>query len=509
MAYNRGITDTGRVSSIRESIVEINFAGIKPSRHELLTLEDDRSVKLEVYTSGRDNTVYALALSDVSKLYRGAKIIRTGDVITVPVGQAVKGRLINVFGEPQDGMELISQNRRPIYKEAPIYTELVVPNDILETGIKVVDFFTPIRRGGKVGVFGGSGVGKTVLLLELIHNVEFLKNTTVIFAGIGERIREGHELYESLTAQNLLKDTALVFGEINERAANRFRVAYSAATIAEYFRDEEKQDVVFFVDNIYRFIQAGNELSTLLGSIPSEDWYQPTLASDVGMFEERLISTKNGAITSVQAIYVPADDLADSGVQAVFAYFDSVVVLSRAVAGENRYPAVDILASSSSVIDEGILGNDHYEMYLEAVSMLKRFSQLTRIVSIVGEYELTKQDQTLYHRARKLQNYMTQNLFVTVEQTGRQGAFVPRAKTIADVRDIISGKYDDYDAEYFLYIGDLSDLKKKGVAGGPSTHSGTSGQASSGSATQSTGKPAVAAIAGTKSAAVPSTTATK
>lgn len=483
------VGDTGFITSIRENIVEINFPGVKPGRHELLTLEGDRKVKLEVYTSGRDNTVYAIVLSDIKNLYRGAKVIRTGEVITVPVGSIIKGRLINVFGEPQDGMELRDSERRPIYKNAPTYAEMSVPTEILQTGVKAVDFFTPIKRGGKVGVFGGSGVGKTVLLLELIHNVEFLKNTTVIFAGIGERIREGHELYESLQQQNLLKDTALVFGEINERAANRFRVAYSAATIAEYFRDEAKQDVVFFVDNIYRFIQAGNELSTLLGSIPSEDWYQPTLASDIGMFEERLISTKNGAITSIQAIYVPADDLADAGVQAVFTYFDSVIVLSRSVAGEGRYPAVDILSSSSSVIDPEIIGKDHYDIYLEAVSTLKRFSQLNRIVSIVGEYELTRKDQILYHRARKLQNYMTQNLFVTGEQTGRKGSFVPRTKTIKDVKDIITGLYDEYDEELFLFVGDLADVKKKGVAGGPSTSSGSStqstlrsnsGQASSG-----------------------------
>lgn len=461
------VGETGFITSIRENIVEINFPGVKPGRHELLTLEGDRSVKLEVYTSGRDNTVYAIVLSDIKNLYRGAKVIRTDEVITVPVGSAIKGRLINVFGEPQDGMELRATERRPIYKSAPTYAEMAVPTEVLQTGIKVLDFFTPVRRGGKVGVFGGSGVGKTVLLLELIHNVEFLKNTTVIFAGIGERIREGHELYEGLLQQNLLKDTCLVFGEINERAANRFRVAYSAATIAEYFRDEEKQDVVFFVDNIYRFIQAGNELSTLLGSIPSEDWYQPTLASDIGMFEERLISTKNGAITSVQAIYVPADDLADAGVQAVFTYFDSVVVLSRSVAGEGRYPAVDILSSSSSVIDPEVIGKDHYDTYIEAVSILKRYNQLNRIVSIVGEYELTKKDQLLYHRARKLLNYMTQNLFVTAEQTGKKGTFVPRSKTVKDVKDIITGLCDELDESLFLYAGDIADIKKKGVAGGP------------------------------------------
>jgi len=452
---NSSDTDIGRIVSVRENIVEINFSKNKPFRHELLTLEGDPSVKMEVYTSGGENIIFALALSGLNSVYRGAKVLRTKGVISVPVGSVVCGRLMNVFGEPLDGRELKSKVKWPIYRQAPSFIELFVPKDILQTGIKVIDFFTPVRKGGKVGVFGGSGVGKTVMLLELIHNVEFLKETAVVFAGIGERIREGHELYDSLTKKNLLKDVALVFGEINERAANRFRVGYTAATLAEYFRDEEKKDAIFFVDNIYRFIQAGNELSTMLGNIPSEDWYQPTLASDIGMLEERLVSTKNGSITSVQAIYVPADDLADAGVQAAFSYFDSVIILSRAVAGEGRYPAVDILASSSSVIDPSILGDEHYKAFLEAEKILKRYTYLNRIVSIVGEYELTKADQINYHRARKLLNYMTQDLFVTSDQTGREGAYVPRAKTIADVKMILSGKVDDVPEDKFLYIGGL------------------------------------------------------
>lgn len=452
-------SESGKISSIRENIIEVEFPGRKPSRHELLTLEGDRTVKMEVYTSGRDNTVYAIALTDVKHLYRGAKVISTGGVILVPVGSDINGRLLNAFGEPQDGRELVSKVKRPIYKDPPPFIDFVVSKEVLETGIKVVDFFTPFRKGGKVGIFGGSGVGKTVLTLELIHNVEFVKHTNVIFAGIGERVREGHELYQSLVETGLIKGTALVFGEINERAANRFRVAYSAAAMAEYSRDEEKKDVVIFIDNIYRFIQAGNELSTLLGSIPSEDWYQPTLSSDIGMIQERLVSTKNASITSVQAIYVPADDLADAGVQAVFTYFDSVVVLSRTVAGEGRYPAVDILASSSSVLDPDIIGQEHFDVYTEAVSVLKRFSQLNRIVSIVGEYELTKQDQLVYHRARKLQNYMTQNLFVTEEQTGMKGSYVPRKKTIADVKAILEGNYDNISEEKFLNLGSLETLR--------------------------------------------------
>lgn len=452
--------EVGRIVAVRENIAEINFSQAKPFRHELLRIEGEPAVKMEVYTSAGENMIYALILAGSDLLFRGAKVLRTNDMITVPVGRDVKGRLINLFGEPQDGRSLKAKLRRPIYKDAPTFVELQFPTEVLDTGIKVIDFFTPVRKGGKVGIFGGSGVGKTVTLLELIHNVEFLKNTVVVFAGVGERIREGQELYESLTRAKLLGEVALVYGEINERAATRFRVGYAAATIAEYFRDEEKQDVVFFIDNIYRFIQAGNELSTMLGAIPSEDWYQPTLASDVGMFEERLVSTKNGSITSIQAIYVPADDLADAAVQAVFSYFDSVIILSRAVAAEGRYPAVDILASSSSVIDADILGETHFEAYLAAERIIKRYTYLNRIVSIVGEYELTKDDQITYHRARKILNYMTQNLYITSDQTGRAGAIVPRAKTVEDVVAILSGKVDDVPEENFLYIADLSTLKK-------------------------------------------------
>ena len=446
----------GKITSVRENIVEVSFSGVKPFRHELLVLEEDPKIRLEVYSLARDTTVYTLALGEVNSLYRGAMVKRTGEVINIPVGSAVKGRLINVFGDPQDGRELFAPARRPIYTSGSPLTELKLYNEVLETGIKVIDFFAPVRKGGRLGVFGGSGVGKTVLLLELIHNVEFHKNTTIIFAGVGERIREGQELYESLSTKGLLKNVALVYGEIHEKAANRFRVPYAVATLAEYFRDDERQDVVVFIDNIYRFIQAGNELSTLLGNIPSEDWYQPTLSSDIGMFEERLVSTNSGAITSIQAIYVPADDLADAAVQTVFSYFDSIIILSRATASEGRYPAIDILASSSSMIDPDILGKRHFQLFVETEKILKQYTQIKRVVSIVGEYELTKEDQLTYQRARKLLNYMTQSMYVTADQTGRPGTYVPLAKTIIDVEAIITGKMDNVKDEQLLYIGDLS-----------------------------------------------------
>jgi len=293
-----------------------------------------------------------------------------------------------------------------------------------------------------------------------MHNIAIFHKGLSVFAGVGERIREGHELYETLSDTKVLPHVALVFGQMNESAAVRFRVGFTAISLAEYFRDTLKKEVLFFIDNVYRFVQAGNELSTLLNSIPSEDGYQATLAGEVGVFQERLISTNDAAITSVQAIYVPADDLTDAGVQAIFPYFDSVVTLSRAVYQEGRHPSVDILGSSSSLIDPSVLGLEHYEAVLEAEKLLKRYTYLQRIVSIVGEAELSIEDRILLHRAKKLLNYMTQDLFVTADQAGRPGKYVKREKTIADVRDILAGSLDEVSEDTLLYIGDLSELMK-------------------------------------------------
>jgi len=303
-------------------------------------------------------------------------------------------------------------------------------------------------------------VGKTVLLSELMHNIAVFHKGISVFAGIGERIREGQELYQTLQQTKVLPNVALVFGQMNESAARRFRVGFSATTIAEYFRDEEKKDVLFFIDNIYRFVQAGNELSTLLNTIPSEDGYQATLDSEVGAFQERLVSTQQGSITSVQAIYVPADDISDAGVQAIVPYFDSVVSLSRTVYQEGRHPSVDILASSSSLIDPTVIGYEHYEAAIEAEKLLKRYTYLQRIVSIVGESELSLEDRILFHRAQKLLNYMTQDLYVVQDQSGQPGKFVKKDKTVLDVRDILAGKLDNADENQLLYIGDLEDLQR-------------------------------------------------
>jgi len=452
---------TGHIVSIRGDIIEVEFKGGKLARHDLLTLAEDYQVRLEVYSSTVYNTTLCISLTDPSLLYRGAPVVRLSGSLEVPVGEVLLGRVVNLFGDPIDGKGALTASKKTsIYHRPPAYDQVASTAEILETGLKVIDFFTPVKKGGKIGFFGGSGVGKTVLLSELMHNIAFFQKGISVFAGIGERIREGHELYETLLATNVLPHVALVFGEMNESAAVRFRVGFTAIAAAEYFRDIQKRDVLLFIDNIYRFVQAGSELSTLLNSIPSEDGYQATLAGEIGAFQERLASTKEASITSVQAIYIPADDLTDAGVQAIVPYFDSVVTLSRTVYQEGRHPSVDILSSSSSLIEPSALGYEQYDAVLEADKILKRHTYLQRIVSIVGEAELSVEDKILYHRARKILNYMTQDLFVTAEQSGRTGKYVKRERTIADVRDILAGRLDEVPEETLLYIGDLSELSK-------------------------------------------------
>ena len=451
----------GEVKSIQEDVIEVEFKGDKPARHELLSLEEDSRVLIEVYSSTTYDTVLCIALTDPTKLYRNARIKKLGKSLQVPVGEALLGRVVDLFGQPIDnGGPIKTDQLSSIYRQAPSYSEVSTGTNFLETGIKVVDFFTPVKKGGKIGLFGGSGVGKTVLLSELMHNIAVYHKGLSVFTGVGERIREGHELYETLRDTKVLPNVALVFGQMNDSAAIRFRVGFTGITMAEYFRDTLKKDVLFFIDNIYRFVQAGNELSTLLNTIPSEDGYQATLAGELGAFQERLISTNQANITTVQAIYMPADDITDAGVQAIVPYFDSVVTLSRAVYQEGRHPSVDILASSSSLIEPGILGFEHYEAVIESEKLLKRYVYLQRIVSIVGESELSLEDRILYSRARKILNYMTQTIFVVEDQSGQPGKYIQREKTVNDVRDILAGKLDDFPEDKLLYIGDLSELRQ-------------------------------------------------
>lgn len=452
--------ERGYILSIRGEIVEVIFYKNPPFLGEILVLEEDPKTLLEVQSGLTKNTFLCLSLTQSDKLIRGAKVKRTGKNLEVPVGKELLGRVIDIFGNPRDGLPPLKiQEKRSIYQSPPPYQEIIPRKELIETGIKVIDFFTPLRKGEELGIFGGAGLGKTVLLSELMHNIAFFKKGISVFAGLGERIREGHELYEILKKTNVLPSVALVFGQMNEPAAIRFKVGFVAVTIAEYFRDFFQEDVLFFIDNIYRFLQAGNELSTLFSVIPSEDGYQPTLLSEIGKLEERLASTKSGSITSVQAIYVPADDITDSGVQAVLPYFDSVVILSREVAQEGRYPAVDILASSSSVIDPAILGREHYELLLEAKKVLERYQELRQIVPIIGEAELSVENRIIYHRARKLLNFMTQNLFTVADQTRVAGQFVKRKETIKGVKAILEGKLDRVPEDALLYIGGIGDLK--------------------------------------------------
>lgn len=454
-------TGGGTITGILGDLVEVSFLSGKPSRHELLTLVEDNTVKLEVYGSSATDTVYCLSFTDPTKLYRGAKVVRLYETIQIPVGPDLLGRVVDVFGNPRDGLGKLSYKKmKSIYGAGPNLQSVKVSREILETGIKVIDFFTPFLKGGKIGIFGGAGVGKTIILTELMHNISIFKKGISVFAGIGERIREAQELVENLDENNVLGNVALLFGQMNERPAVRFRTGYAAAALAEYFRDEEDRDVLFFVDNAYRFIQAGNELSILLNTIPSEDGYQATLTSDIGIFQERLVSSGNGTMTTVEAIYVPADDFTDSGVQALVPYFDSQVILSRNVAEEGRRPAVDILASSSGLMSPGIIGKDHYEAYLEAVKILSKYNFLDKIVSIAGEQELSAEDRLIYRRSKLLINYMTQSAFMATGQTGRLGSYVKRENTVADVVDILAGNLDEWDPAKLLYVASLAEANK-------------------------------------------------
>ncbi len=446
----------GQILSILGNVAEVEFYDGNLFLGEILVLEDDPEVKLEVVSAIKKEVFLCFSLTKSENLYRGAKLKKTGQTLEIPVGQMLLGRMVNIFGHPIDNLPQFEiKEKRAIYQHSPVYQETILENELIETGIKVIDFFAPLMKGGKLGIFGGAGLGKTVLLTELMHNVVFQKREIVVFAGIGERIREGYELYETLKRTNVLPSAVLIFGQMNETAAIRFKVGLSAATIAEYFRDIQKKDTIFFIDNVYRFLQAGNELSTLLMNIPSEGGYQATLDSEIGALQERLVSTEKASITSIQAVYVPADDITDPGVQAIIPYFDSMVIFSRDVYQEGRYPAIDILASSSSVTTPVILGEEHYQTLLETKRILERYKELQRIVSIVGEAELLMEDRIIYHRARKILNFMTQDFFVITEQTRKPGKYVGREKTVRGVRKILEGELDQLPDEALLGIDDL------------------------------------------------------
>ncbi len=450
----------GKVKSINGQIVEVELQTDQvPAISDILSSYQEPTAKLEVY-SYTNNSIFCLCLSDVTKIYRNMQTYTTGGPLTIPVGKGTLGRVMNLFGDDEDGIGPIQTNiRSPIYDRAPLFNTLKNTPEILETGIKVLDFVSPFIKGGKVGLVGGAGVGKTVLITELIHNfVSSKKDGVAVFAGVGERAREGQELYTSLKESKTLENISLVFGQMGENPAIRFRVASAAATIGEYFRDEDKKDVLFFIDNIYRYVQAGNELATVLGEIPSEQGYQSTLQSELGNIQERLVSTVNGSITTIQTVYIPSDDLSDAGVSAIISYIDSTITLSRSVAQTGIYPAVDLVQSFSAILSNPtVVGRDHYELIISFQTTLNRYYQLQRIVDILGEAELSANDQITYSRAQKLINYMSQPLFVAEKQTGKKGKYVARATTINDIKIITSGALDSIPNDKFLYIGSLKD----------------------------------------------------
>ncbi len=456
-------TPTGKIIGVQGQVIEVEFDPANlPSIRDILLLEDDPKVHMEVLKSSGDNTFYCIVFSESSTISRNERVINSHAQIEVNVGSQVLARVINIFGEPLDGNQELTGAKKTIYGESLSYDEIAVNKQILETGIKAIDFFSPILRGGKIGLFGGAGVGKTLLLTEIIHNVVAAnaeKNVSV-FAGVGERVREGQELYETLSDQKVLPSVSLIFGTMGENSAVRFRTAYAAATIAEEFRDAEKKDVLFFIDNVFRLAQAGSELSMVTNTIPSEDGYQATLTSEMSTFHERLASSISNSITTMEAIYIPNDDILDQGVQSIFPFLDSTVVLSRNVYQEGFLPAIDLLESSSASIAPEIVGPIHYRTVLAAQSLLKKSTALERIISLVGESELSAEDRLLYHRAKNLRAYMTQSFFVAEKQTGRPGKFVPIKTVVTDVGDIIDGKYDDIPDDFrFMFVGEAKEAR--------------------------------------------------
>jgi F-type H+-transporting ATPase subunit beta len=455
---------TGKIISIKGQIIEVEFSDEKPRIYDVLIFKDDPSVKMEVYTSASPNSFYCLALTNVTKLHHGSIVVDSGQPIKIPVGPELLGRVIDTLGNSQDGLgEIKASEERPIIAKDISFSNVHIPTEILETGIKAIDFFTPIIKGGKVGLFGGAGVGKTVLLSEIIHNVVILhpeKNVSV-FTGVGERTREGEELYTTLKESKVMNSVSLIYGSMGENPALRFRTAFTGVTLAEYFRDVLGKDVLFFIDNIFRFAQSGYELSTLMNSIPSEGGYQSTLTSEMASFHERLISTQKNAITTFEAIYVPADDMTDSGVQAIFPYLDSGIILSRNVYQEGRFPAVDILSSTSSALNPDTVGELHYQTAIDAQALLKKATALERVVSLIGESELSTEDQTVYKRSKMVKNYMTQNFTVVETQTEKKGVYVSLKDAVSDVKAILDGKVDQLKPEDLLFIGTLKDVESK------------------------------------------------
>ncbi|MBQ2730288.1 MAG: F0F1 ATP synthase subunit beta [Clostridia bacterium] len=461
--------NTGTVSQVMGPVVDVRFEeGSLPSIYNALTVPiGERTLTVEVAQHIGDNTARCIAMASTDGLQRGVAVTDTGAPISVPVGRETLGRIFNVLGDVVDnGEDVNAEERWNIHRPAPDYSELSTSAEIFETGIKVIDLICPYSKGGKIGLFGGAGVGKTVLIMELINNIAKQHGGISVFTGVGERTREGNDLYNEMKQSGVLKNTALVYGQMNEPPGARMRVALSGLTCAEYFRDREGQDVLLFIDNIFRFTQAGSEVSALLGRMPSAVGYQPTLANEMGALQERITSTKKGSITSIQAVYVPADDLTDPAPATTFAHLDATTVLARNIASQGIYPAVDPLESTSRILSPDIVGEEHYAVAKEVQRILQRYNELMDIIAIMGMDELSDEDKLLVHRARKIQRFLSQPFDVSEKFTGFKGKYVPIAETIRGFKEIIEGKHDDLPESAFLFVGSIDEAVEKAKMGG-------------------------------------------
>ena len=454
---------TGAVSQVMGPVVDVRFddGNLPPIHNALTVMIGQRKLTCEVAQHIGDNTVRCIAMASTDGLQRDAEVTDTGAAISVPVGRQTLGRIFNVLGDVVDNGPEVEGERWDIHRPAPAYDELSTSTEILETGIKVIDLICPYSKGGKIGLFGGAGVGKTVLIMELINNIAKQHNGLSVFTGVGERTREGNDLYNEMKESGVLANTALVYGQMNEPPGARMRVGLSGLTMAEYFRDEEGQDVLLFIDNIFRFTQAGSEVSALLGRMPSAVGYQPTLATEMGALQERITSTRKGSITSVQAVYVPADDLTDPAPATTFSHLDATTVLSRAIASQGIYPAVDPLESTSRILSPEVVGEEHYRIAREVQRILQRYNELMDIIAIMGMDELSDDDKLLVGRARKIQRFLSQPFYVSEKFTGFPGVYVPVSETIRGFREIIEGKHDDLPESAFLFAGTIDDVVAK------------------------------------------------
>ena len=454
--------NTGKITQVIGAVLDIRFdQGVLPEINDAVKIRRKDGSKLVAETAQHlgDDIIRCIAMGPTDGLVRGMEAIATGGPITVPVGEVTLGRIFNVLGEPIDKKPVPEGvKRNPIHRKAPTFAEQATETEILETGIKVVDLLCPYQKGGKIGLFGGAGVGKTVLIQELIRNVATEHGGYSVFTGVGERTREGNDLYTEMSESGVIDKTAMVFGQMNEPPGARMRVGLTGLTIAENFRDEGGKDVLLFIDNIFRFTQAGSEVSALLGRVPSAVGYQPTLQTEMGALQERITSTKNGSITSVQAVYVPADDLTDPAPATTFAHLDATTVLSRAIVEQGIYPAVDPLESTSRILDPRIVGEEHYQVARGVQEILQRYKELQDIIAILGMDELSEEEKVLVARARKVQRFLSQPFFVAEQFTGTTGRYVPLGETIQGFKEILEGKYDEIPEGMFLNAGNIDDV---------------------------------------------------